>query len=200
MPVGERQADFGRAASTFGIPLVSATLEGLTDAGHLALPRSASAEIRLLARIFDALRGDAVDLASGSHRPLVVDWFHDASGTVIETDEFQHFTTDRLRTLELYPKDLPLGFDPSEYQGLCHANRTLADRYRRSKEARGFRRDGGRRAQRAYFDAVRDIAIPALGFAPVIRVPIVDSIDGRSAFTRASSDIKRRLAQHTDAE
>jgi hypothetical protein len=67
-----------------------------------------------------------------------------------------------------------------------------ADDYRRSKEARGFRRPGGRRAQRAYFDALRDLAIPALGFSPVIRVDALDD-NGAAAYRRRRDQIRSLL-------
>ena len=80
---------------------------------------------------------------------------------IIEVDEIQHFTTDRLTTLRLYPGDIELGFGLSEYISLCETWRPTADRYRTAKPTQDFPHPGGRRAQRAYFDALRDLAAPA---------------------------------------
>jgi hypothetical protein len=45
-------------------------------------------------------------------------------------------------------------------------------------------RFGARRAQRAYFDSVRDLAAPVFGNGPVIRVPAADC-DGAIAYDRS---------------
>jgi hypothetical protein len=192
VPLGDCQRAFGEAARRDGVRLEVVTIEGLTDAGHLGLPASATSAKRALRAVFVALGGDEDDLRAGGHRPLRPDWFHGPSGTAIEVDERQHFTTDRIATLTRYPSNAALGFDLSEYLTLCEAHRSAADRYRAAKEARGFRRDGGRRAQRAYFDAIRDLAIPALGFAPVIRVPALDD-DGAGAYRRVRQPLRALL-------
>ena len=46
-----------------------------------------------------------------------------------------------------------------------------------------FPPSGGRRAQRAYFDSVGDLAAPVFGNGPVIRVPAPDC-DGAIAYDR----------------
>ncbi|MBI2764077.1 MAG: hypothetical protein HYX54_10120 [Chloroflexi bacterium] len=183
MGVGDTQAAFRLAAAGDGIALSAVAIEGLTDAGHIGLPDQFEPVAGLLRRIFRALDGDEADLSAGTHRLLKPDWFHDPTGTVVEVDEFQHFTTDRLRTLLAYPDDVALGFDRQQYIDLCRRWRGKADRYRAFKEARGFRRSGGRRAQRAYFDTVRDLVVPALGFNPVIRAAAYDD-DGAATYTR----------------
>jgi hypothetical protein len=47
---------------------------------------------------------------------------------------------------------------------------SVADNFRAAKPAVDFPRPGGRRAQRAYFDAVRDLVAPSFGWT-VCRVP-----------------------------
>ena len=191
MPVGDCQRAFGAAALADGLCLTSGRrFAGLSSAGHLSLGTAGQHVAADLGHIFQALGGDEGDLESGPHTSLQLDWFHEASGTAIEIDELQHFTADRLIALALYPHDVALGFDIDEYRRLCEANRTAADRYRFAKEARGFRRTGGRRAQRAYFDSVRDLALPALGYAPVVRVPAIDG-DGGAAYGRISGRLQR---------
>lgn len=97
-------------------------------------------------------------------------------------DESQHFTSFRLLTLDDYPADAPLGFDVEGYRALCAEWSPKSDKYRASKAAVGFG-DGGRQRQRAYHDALRDLAAPAMGCRPVVRVPAVDR-DGRAAYGR----------------
>jgi hypothetical protein len=57
-----------------------------------------------------------------------------------------------------------------------------ADRYRAGKPTRDFPFAGGRRAQRAYFDAFRDLVAPSFGLR-VLRVPAPEC-DGALAYQR----------------
>lgn len=98
------------------------------------------------------------------------DFFHEPSGTFVEVDESQHFTSWRLASLDLYPPDTPLGFDLATYRGSCQEWAPKSDRYRAAKAAVGFGQ-AGRQRQRAYHDALRDLVVPAMGHPPVIRVP-----------------------------
>jgi hypothetical protein len=107
---------------------------------------------------------------------------------MIEVDESQHFTSYRLRTLDLYPEGIPLGFDLEEYRELCRTWAPRSDRYRRSKAAVGFG-EGGRQRQRAYHDALRDLVTPAMGRPPVIRVPAPDR-DGAAAYDRVRARMR----------
>jgi hypothetical protein len=109
----------------------------------------------------------------------------------MEVDEFQHFTSWRLTTLSNYPENASLGFDRDEYERLCRAWSGKADRYRASKPARGFP-TAKRSAQRAYFDAVRDLLMPALGHPAVIRIPALDG-DGEAAYLRNRTRIREAL-------
>lgn len=70
------------------------------------------------------------------------------SQTIVEVDEYQHFSSQRLATLKLYSQ-LPNTIDVLLYQRLCEENKTRADRYRATKEAPDFPFPGGRTAQRA---------------------------------------------------
>jgi hypothetical protein len=89
--------------------------------------------------------------------------------TIIELDEFQHFSTARLRSLDIY-RSFRVGFDVTRYRELCQEHRGRADRYRASKQGPDFQREGSRTAQRAYMDAVRDLFAPSIGYT-VIRIP-----------------------------
>ena len=92
--------------------------------------------------------------------PLSGDYLHPPSGTLIEIDEVQHFTSFELLTLDLYPAGTRLGFDLEHYRQLCKELRSVSDRYFRTKSAVGFG-PGGRQRRRAYHDALRDLATPA---------------------------------------
>jgi hypothetical protein len=186
MPVGDCQAAFGAAAFVDGIPMSKGYLAELTNAGHLALPPDSRFR-QVLASIFATLGGDMADLASGAHAPLPLDWIVGRAHLIIEVDESQHFTTDRFKTLQGYPEDVPLAFSVSEYKALCQVLAPGSDRYRAGKQARGFHRPGGRRAQRAYFDAVKDLGAAEVGWR-VFRVPA-----GHGDGSRAYREVRSRL-------
>ncbi len=114
--------------------------------------------------------------------PLTGDFLHEPTGALIEVDEHQHFTSDRLLTFDHYPAGTPLGFDLDEYRALCRQWAPKADRYRATKAAVGFG-PGGRQRQRAYHDALRDLAAPDMGSPPIIRVP-APARDGHAAYQR----------------
>jgi hypothetical protein len=46
---------------------------------------------------------------------------HPPTGTVIQVDGREHFTSFRLATLELYPAEAVVGFDLGEHQDLCRS-------------------------------------------------------------------------------
>ncbi len=76
------------------------------------------------------------------------------------------------------------------YRELCAVHRQTADRYRADKTAADFPRLGGRRAQRAFLDAVRELLAPYLTGRPVLRVAAPEC-DARLAFAR----VERRLRE-----
>jgi hypothetical protein len=89
---------------------------------------------------------------------------------IFEFDEFQHFSTARLKTFEFYPSDLLLNFSISEWKAFCNANKIKADKYRHNKTTTDFNFRGGRTAQRAYLDCFRDL-LPAMnGLNPTLRI------------------------------
>jgi hypothetical protein len=100
---------------------------------------------------------------------------------LVEVDEIQHFTTDRLRTLNCYPATTSLAFDVGEYLSLVRRWAPVGDRYRAEKTAADFPFVGGRCAQRAYFDALRDLIAPYFGLQ-VLRIP-APQCDGRIAYS-----------------
>jgi hypothetical protein len=192
MPVGEAQAAFGTAAARDGLVLVAAKVPWINQRGHYGLPAEAREAVGPLEEIFTSLGGKPEEQRAKRLTALPGDFFHAESGTFIETDEVQHFTSFRLRTLHLYPEGAPLGFDAHQYRALCQRLAPSAEKYRAAKEATGFG-PGGRQRQRAYYDALRDLAIPAMGHPPVLRIPIVDA-DGEWAYARHREELLTALA------
>jgi hypothetical protein len=191
MARGDCQRAFAQAAADDGISLIRQSLPWLNQRGHLGLPPEGARALPALEGIFTALDGDHLAILGAPLTPLPGDFLHALSGTLVEIDESQHFTSARLATLKLYPGDVELGYDLDRYKRLCATWRAKSDGYFRSKSARAFGA-GGRQRQRAYFDALRDIAAPAMGYPPVIRVPAPDR-DGLAAY-REARDRLRALA------
>lgn len=117
MPVGDCERTFAAAAARDGIVLERAREPWLNQRGHLGLPDEA-AEVRSdLADIFKALGGLPEEQAGKRLTPLPGDFRHPASGTPIEVDESQHFTSFRLVTLELFPADVSGRVRPGRVPG-----------------------------------------------------------------------------------
>lgn len=182
MPVGDCENAFLDAASRDGVELVRYKKPWLNQQGHFGLPSKASTIVPALHDIFLDLNGDPVTQSSKRAIPLPGDFIHVESGTIIEVDEMQHFTSYRLSTFSHYPEGIPLGFDISEYADLCHRFAPTADKYRRTKSAAAFGL-GGRQRQRAYYDALRDLAIPTMGNPPIVRISALDN-NGSAAYVR----------------
>jgi hypothetical protein len=137
----------------------------------------------VLAAIYARLRGDvSVLYASRENLLLPVDLVHPPTGTVIEVDAREHFTSSRLTALELYPDDVALGFDLEEYKELCRELAGETDGIARGLAAKGFG-FGGVPRERAYHDALRDLAVPAMGHPPLVRIAAIDG-DGAAAYER----------------
>jgi hypothetical protein len=201
MARGDTQREFAEAAARDGIELVPQSVHWLNERGHLGVPVSGETDKQTealdaarsaLERIYLALGGDLEALEVGRTRALPGDFIHQPTGTLIEVDESQHFTSFRLATLELYPADARLGFDLDDYKELCRTWQTQSDGYFRAKAARGFG-VGGRQKQRAYYDALRDLATPAMGRPPLIRIGAADR-DPADAYRRHRTALLAALA------
>jgi len=194
MPVGADQAAFCTAAAGDGSHLEMAKVSWINQRGHFGLPQEAADSAgAALSAIFLALKGERDAQAAKRFTPLPGDFYHAPTGTFIETDELQHFTTFRFQTLELYPPGVPLGFEKDEYANLCRQLALRADKYRAAKAATGFG-PGGRQRQRAYNDALRDLVIPAMGHPPVIRISILDD-NGEAAYMRNREMLAFKLSR-----
>jgi hypothetical protein len=192
------QSAFARAAAADGVELVEGrTFDWLCEQGHVGLERVAKARrdpalvepvnaaITVLAAIYSRLGGDVSVLhAARENLFLPVDLVHEPTGTLIAVDEPPHFTSFRLAALELYPADARLGFDLEEHRELCRAWAARTDDLDRGLAAKGFG-FGGVQRERAYHDALRDLATPAMGHPPLARVAALDG-DGAAAYARSS--------------
>jgi hypothetical protein len=186
---------FAQAAAKDGIELERRSFDWLCEQGHVGLERVAKARrdpalvapvmsaLELLGAIHARLGGDlSVLSASRENLLLAVDLVHAPTGTVIEVDGPAHFTSFRLVTLELYPADVVVGFDLDEHKELCRTWCARTDGLSRGLAAKGFG-FGGVQRERAYHDALRDLATPAMGHPPLVRIAAVDG-DGAAAYLR----------------
>ena len=191
MARGDCEAAFLLAARQDGVDLVRARAPWLNQRGHLGLAEEALPAVPAMQAIFEALDGIESELAAKKMTSLPGDFLHLESGVFLEVDESQHFTTFRLRTLDLYPDTVPVGFEVLEYKRLCRKLAPKSDRYRRHKPAIGFGA-GGRQRQRAYNDALRDLVTPVMGHPPVIRVAAPDR-DGVAAYASVRGRLRRAI-------
>jgi hypothetical protein len=112
---------------------------------------------------------------------------HARSGTLIAVDGPEHLTSSRLLSLDLYPGDAAVGFDLRGYRALCRAWAATSDSLSRGMPAKGFG-FGGVQRERAYHDALRDLATPAMGHPPLVRVAAPDG-DGAAAYRRERTSL-----------
>jgi hypothetical protein len=186
---------FARAATADGVALEDGSFDWLCEQGHVGLERVAKARrdpalvgpviaaLEVLGAIHARLGGDPTVLhASRENLLLPVDLVHAPTGTVIQLDGPEHFTSYRLATLSLYPGDAALGFDRGAHEELCRELCARTDALSRGLPAKGFG-FGGVPRERAYHDALRDLATPAMGHPPLLRIPVLDG-DGAAAYRR----------------
>jgi hypothetical protein len=196
--LGDVHVAFAHAALEDGIQLASQPFDWLCEQGHVGLERVAksrrepaliepvTAALERLAAIYARLNGDVSVLhASRENLLLPVDLVHAPTGTVIEVDGASHFTSFRLAALELYPLEAAVAFDLEEYKELCRAWCSRTDGLQRGLATKGFG-FGGAQKERAYRDALRDLATPAMGHPPLVRIAAVDG-DGAAAYRRERS-------------
>jgi hypothetical protein len=202
---GDARSTFARAAAHDGIVLGSRSFDWLCEQGHIGLERVAKARrdpalvapvtaaVEQLEAIYTRLDGDVSVLhAARENLLLPVDLVHDPTGTVIEVDESAHFTSFRLAALDLYHADAPVAFDLDEHKELCRAWCSSTDGLESDLAAKGFG-FGGVQRQRAYHDALRDLATPAMGHPPVVRIAAVDG-DGAAAYRRHRDSLRTLLS------
>ncbi|MCC6837040.1 MAG: hypothetical protein IT234_00760 [Bacteroidia bacterium] len=121
--------------------------------------------------IFNELNGDSNTSTTKRTVPLDCDaYFGGRYNFIFEFDEFQHFSSARLRTLEHYPKELKLGYNLDAWKYLCSSHEGKANKYRYNKSTVDFNFPGGRTAQRAYLDCFRDFLPEVNGLNPTVRI------------------------------
>jgi len=122
-------------------------------------------------KIFNELNGDSNTSTTKRTVPLDCDaYFGGRHNFIFEFDEFQHFSSARLRTLEHYPKELKLGYNLNAWKHLCGLHEGKANKYRYNKLTVDFNFPGGRTAQRAYLDCFRDLLPEVHGLNPTVRI------------------------------
>jgi hypothetical protein len=132
------------------------------------------AALEVLAAIYARLKGDVSVLrAARANLLLPVDLVHPPTGTVIAVDGREHFTSFRLAALDSYPADASIAFDLEEHRELCRSLAGETDALSRGLAAKGFG-FGGVPRERAYHDSLLDLAVPAMGHPPVVRIAAVD--------------------------
>jgi hypothetical protein len=204
-PEADVRSAFAQAAADEGIVLASQSFDWLSEQGHVGLERVAKARrdptlvqpvtaaIEQLAAIYARLGGDVSVLhAARENLLLPVELVHEPTGTVVEIDEPPHFTSFRLATLDLYRAEAPVGFDVDEHKELCRAWCSRTDGLDRGLAAKGFG-FGGVQRERAYHDALLDLATPAMGHPPVVRIAAVDG-DGAAAYRRHRDSLRALLS------
>ncbi len=195
MAADDLHAAFAAAAAGDGVLLGPQRFDWLCEQGHVGLERVAKARrdpalvapvtaaLARLAAILARLKGDVAVLeASRENLYLPVDLVHARTGTVIEVDGPEHFTSPRLAALAMYPDDAAIGFDRDEHAALCREWAPRTDRLARGLPAKGFG-FGGVSRERAYHDALRDLGTPAMGHPPLVRIAATDG-DGAAAWRR----------------
>jgi hypothetical protein len=172
------ERDVIAAAREWGTRLVPGpSLAWLTGRGHLEpiVQRHAPGDvIDLLDDLHRMLGGNRAALAhrrSGDVRP---DLMVAATGQLVEVDEVQHFTAARRQTLAYYPTKFPFGFSIDDYRSLIDDWIAKAHAVFTRRWSPDFDFSGGRRAQRAYEDAVKDLLAPTFTGMPVLRLPVPD--------------------------
>jgi hypothetical protein len=195
---------FAEAAAEDDVELEPGTFDWLCEQGHVGLERVAKARrdpaivapvlaaLEVLAAIHARLQGDVSVLrASRENLLLPVDLVHAPSRTLIELDGPEHLTSFRLAALDLYPADARIGFDIDEYRARCREHAPTSDGVARGMPAKGFG-FGGVQRERAYQDSLRDLATPAMGHPPLVRIAAADS-DGAAAYRRQRRSLLRLL-------
>ncbi len=204
MAPGDVQSAFARAAAEDGIVLTDQAFDWLCEQGHVGLERVAKARrdpalvepvkaaIAALEAIYARLGGDESVLhAARENLLLPVELVHEPTGAVIEVDEAPHFTSFRLAALELYPAGAEVGFDVEEHKELCRTWAAETDGLDRGLAAKGFG-FGGVQRERAYHDSLRDLATPAMGHPPLVRIAAVDG-DAAAAYRRHRGELQALL-------
>jgi hypothetical protein len=197
---------YAAAAAKDGIELEPQTFTWASEPGHLAVSYIADqsgdqaamqrAEIGApaLEQMFKRMKGlDPVLQSCRVERPYPAVLVHMETATLVELDSMLHFSSPRLLTLDLYPSEVKLGFDIEQYKELCREYAPKTDRWRYGLASKCFGWHGLQN-ERAYYDAIRDIASWVMGFPPLFRIPAIDE-DGNAAYERTKDELAKRVGR-----
>lgn len=120
--------------------------------------------------IFKSLNGNLNINESKRAMSLQCDAYFSESKFIFEFDEFQHFSSARLKTFEHYPTTLNVNYSFDSWKEYCKVHKQKADKYRFTKTAVDFNFPGGRTCQRAYLDCFRDLLPKQYGLRPTLRI------------------------------
>lgn len=166
------------AARMRGLELATAPpMPWLTDRGHLTpvVQRTAPADvIDRLDELHASLGGDRRVLARQSTAPRRIGLVVRTSGQLVAVDDVAHFTSDRLASLDAYPRPFPFGFSLEQYRTLIETWRDRATAVFTKRWSPDFDFAGGRRAHRAYVDALADLLTPIFTGLPLVRLAVPD--------------------------
>ncbi len=155
-----------------GIAATTVAPAWLTERGHLDPTVRAKAPADVLDALDDihaALGGDRRALGRRRSAPLP-GMLCLPNGQLVTIDGLEHFTTDRLASFALYPTTNALGFSLDQYRQLIDTWRQRAAHVFTRRWSPDFDFAGGRRAQRAYEDALRDLLTPIFTGRPLWRI------------------------------
>jgi hypothetical protein len=147
----------------------------LTERGHLdaAACRAPSVTLDALDDIHAELGGDR--RALGRRRPSALPAMVCLpDGRFVAIDGVEHFTSDRLASFAHYPSPWSAGFDVGHYRQLIDTWRQCAAHVFTRRWSPDFDFAGGRRARRAYEDALRDLLTPVFTGRPLWRIAAPD--------------------------
>lgn len=148
----------------------------LTAQGHLnPIVRSEAPRdvVDTLDEVHATLGGDRRALAHLRDTPLPAGYAL-RTGQRVEIDDVGHFTSARLTTLALYPATATFGFSLDLYRSLIETWRDRAAAAFSRRWTADFDFAGGRRARRAYEDALLDLLTPVFTGMPMLRVASPD--------------------------
>jgi len=162
---------------------IGAPQRWLSTRGHLdplVQQQAPSDVLEVLDDLHGALGGNLSALArrpiQHQHTDLAT-----SAGQLIELDEVEHFTSARWDALRHYPTVYSLGFSIDYYRALIDTWKAKANAVFTRQWSPDFDFCGGRRAHRAYFDAVKDLLAPTFTGYELVRIPVLDRDAARAA-------------------
>lgn len=145
----------------------------------------------VIEKIFKSLGGVACNKRSVTLQSDA--YFGGKFNFLFEFDEFQHFSSARLKTFGFYPETLKLNYSVSDWRKWCLQYSAKADKYRYAKVTGDFNFEGGRTHQRAYLDCFRDLLPQHNGLNPTLRISEFEVINIDGVSTSSLKSIEKLL-------